>query len=92
MKVIYAPRFKQKLNAQLTYISKDSRARSRAFRDELRQNMESLKTYPFRCRQSIYFDDENVRDMIFKGYTITYRIKADMIEVFGFVKYQKDLD
>ena len=50
----------------------------------------SLKDMPMRCRKSIFFNDENIRDMIFKGYVITYRIKQDRLEVFGFTKYQEN--
>jgi len=37
----------------------------------------------------IYFDDTSIRDLIFKGYTIVFRIIDNTIEVFGFVKYQE---
>ncbi|GAB6044591.1 hypothetical protein JCM11957_01890 [Caminibacter profundus] len=30
-------------------------------------------------RKSIYFDDENYRDLIHKGYTIIYKIEKDKI-------------
>jgi hypothetical protein len=41
----------------------------------------------------MYFDDENIRDLIFKGYVIVYRIKPKetIIENFGFIKYLKNL-
>lgn len=29
---------------------------------------------PFKFRKSFYFEDENVRDMIFKGYTLPYLV------------------
>jgi len=44
-------------------------------------------------RKSIYFDNDSIRDLIYKGYTVVFRINIDQIEVFGFVKYQeKSLD
>jgi hypothetical protein len=45
---------------------------------------------PYKCRQSIYFEDENIRDLVVYGYVITYRIKVDTIEIFGFTKYQQN--
>lgn len=38
-------------------------------------------------RQSIYFNDENIREAIFKGYEIIYCINnsANRVEVFGFI-------
>ena len=36
---------------------------------------------PKKCRKSVISSDENVRDLIFKGYVITFRISQDCIEV-----------
>jgi len=41
-------------------------------------------------RKSIYFDDDSIRDLIFKGYTVVFRINNSQIEVFGFVKFQEN--
>ena len=48
---------------------------------------------PYKNKKSIYFDDSNIRDLIFKGYTIVYRIKPEMkvVEVFGLIKYEENL-
>ena len=48
---------------------------------------------PFKFRQSIYFQDENIRDLIFKGYTIVYRVDAikEIITIIGIKKCQDDL-
>lgn len=48
---------------------------------------------PYKHRKSIYFDTKNIRDLIFKGYTIVYRINPDKkeIEVFGLIKHEKQL-
>jgi len=45
---------------------------------------------PFKFRKSIYFDDENIRDLVFKGYAIPYKIDKikDMITIIGINKYQ----
>jgi hypothetical protein len=41
-------------------------------------------------RQSIFFDRADIRDLIFKGYVIVFKINEDkqIIEVFGFSKWQ----
>ena len=46
---------------------------------------------PYKCRKSIYFTKENIRDLIFKGYTIVYKIDElkDIITIVGIKKYQK---
>ncbi len=43
---------------------------------------------PFKCRQSIYFDDTAIRDLVFKGYVVVYKISDESIDVFGLTKYQ----
>jgi hypothetical protein len=45
---------------------------------------------PFRCRKSIFFKDEAIRDLVFRGYVVTYRVLYSELEVFGFTKYQKN--
>ena len=45
---------------------------------------------PLSYRKSIYFEDETIRDLIFKGYTIVFRLTKESIEIFGFVKFQKE--
>ncbi|MCB9203139.1 MAG: hypothetical protein H6604_08855 [Flavobacteriales bacterium] len=48
---------------------------------------------PFKCRKSIFFEDEYIRDLIIKGYIVVYRINEsdDIIEVFGLHKWQNEL-
>ncbi len=41
---------------------------------------------PFRCRKNAILDDKNVRDLIFKGYVIVFRIKQDEIEILEIFK------
>ena len=50
--------------------------------------MEKIPANPLIFRKSVYFDDNSTRDLIYKGYTIVFRINDNQIEVFGFVKYQ----
>ncbi len=46
---------------------------------------------PFACRRSIFFDREDIRDLIYKGYIVVYKVdeENDIITVFGFSKYKK---
>ena len=47
---------------------------------------------PYANRKSIFFDREDIRDLIFKGYIIVYKINTEnqTIDVFGFTKYEND--
>jgi len=58
----------------LQYIAKDKISASRNFKNELDKKINNLVNFPYKNRPSIYFDNEDIRDMIFKGYTVTYEI------------------
>ena len=84
--------FQIRFQRQITFIAADSPANARKFRNDLQKAIGRIKEQPLTCRKSIYFDDEQIRDLVFKGYTITFRIKKgeEVIEVFGFTKYQAE--
>ena len=88
MKIIFKDTFVYRLEKQLDYISMDSPANARRFKNDLLKLIKTITSNPLKHRKSIYFDDQNIRDLIFKGYTIVFRINNKTIEVFGFVKYQ----
>jgi plasmid stabilization system protein ParE len=88
MKIILKESFVERLENQVEYIAIDSPARARKFKNELLKRIREIPLNPFQNRKSVYFEDDNIRDLIFKGYTIVYRVTNTAIEVFGFVKYQ----
>jgi plasmid stabilization system protein ParE len=90
MKIILKESFFQRLSRQIDYIALDSPARARKFKNDLFKEIRKISGMPYANRKSIYFDDEQIRDLVFKGYVVVYRINNDKncIEVFGFTKYQ----
>ena len=92
MKLRFTREFRDKLNAQVDYIAKDKPAAARKFKNELISNIKEIPYMPFRHRKSIFFDREDIRDLVFKGYLIVYKVNQEVeeIEVFGFTKYQED--
>jgi len=88
MKISYKESFQNRLNRQLRYIAEDSPANARKFRDALKQRIASVKDNPYKCRQSIYSDDPTIRDLVFKGYVVVYKIRNESIDIFGLTKYQ----
>ncbi len=84
--------FGDKLNDQVEYIAKDKPAAARKFKREVIRRIKEIPKMPFANRKSIFFDREDIRDLIFKGYVIVYKINTEnkSIEVFGFTKYAKD--
>ncbi|MBK3517688.1 type II toxin-antitoxin system RelE/ParE family toxin [Carboxylicivirga marina] len=90
MKVVFKDAFIAKLEDQVDYIANNSPAHARKFKSELISLLKRIPQNPYQFRPSIYFNDENIRDLIFKGYTIVFKINNNTIEVFGFVKYQNN--
>jgi plasmid stabilization system protein ParE len=83
MKIIHNPTFSKALKQTLKYIAKDKPTASLNFKEELKKKIKKLPDNPYMCPPSYYFKEENVRDMTFKKYTITYEIKhqEDTIEI-----------
>jgi len=88
MKIIYIESFQVRLNKQLSYIAYDSPVNARRFRDGLKKAIQAIKKYPYSNRRSIFFDNDDIRDLIYKGCIVVYRINDKNIEVFGFSKHQ----
>lgn len=89
MKIVYKESFIERLEKQLRYISIDNPTAAKKFKKNLVAKIKSIPSNPKLFRKSIYFEDESIRDLIFKGYTIVFRITKTQIEVFGFVKFQE---
>ena len=39
-------------------------------------------------RPSIYFEDEKYRDLVFKGYTVIYKVEDNEIKILDIFKWQ----
>lgn len=92
MKLKILKSFRDKLNEQVDYIAKDKPGAARKFKTKLLLRLKEIPNMPFACRKSIFFDREEIRDLIFKGYIIVYKIDRDkgLIIVFGFTKYEDE--
>ena len=77
------------LKVILSFISKDSRNRAIRFKSQLDNKINNLVNFPYKFQQSKNHFDENVRDMVFKGYTITYLIEdeKDRISILDIYKW-----
>ena len=90
MKIVYKESFVIRLEKQLEFIKKDNPTAAKKFKKELLKRIKSIPVNPYIFRKSIYFEDNSIRDLIFKGYTVVFRIVEKQIEVFGFVKFQEN--
>lgn len=91
MKIIESNEYKIRLREVTNFIKKDKKSAAINFAKELRKNIRGLNNYPFKFRKSVYFNDENIRDMIYKGYTLTYEvnIQNDTIEILDIFNQNK---
>jgi len=91
LNIIKRDSFTESLDRILDYIAEDSLERAFGFADELEEKLSQVPHVPYKFRKSIYFDDENIRDYIFKGYVIPYLIdeNKDEIAVLDIIKYRE---
>ncbi len=67
MTIIRSRKFQINLLIVLKNIAKDKIGASRNFQKELDKLIKNIPSFPYKYRQSIYFDDKNVRDLIYKN-------------------------
>lgn len=93
MQIIRNKKYLKKIQSILSYIAEDSIAQAIKFQSELDKGIDDLVFMPYKCRKSIYFDNDYIRDFIFKKYIIVYKIdmQKDHIIIVGINKYQKHL-
>ena len=90
MKIRILKSFLDRLNEQVEYIARDKPRAARKFKTDVLKRIKEIPSMPFACRRSIFFDREDIRDLVFKGYIIVYKVDESegVITVFGFSKYQ----
>jgi len=82
------PQYRRALQSILRYIAKDKISASLRFERELEKKIFALMDFPYQNRASYYFENDAYRDMIFKGYTIIYKIEKDKIVILDIFKWQ----
>jgi len=93
MTIIETEDYLNALKEVLVYIAKDKKSAAIQFRKELKKKIENLKDFPFIYRVSIYFEDEYIRDLMHKGYTVPYEVDLEYktISIIGITKYKNSL-
>ena len=93
MKIEFTKVFRLDLDDQIRFISKDKPKAAKKFKSDLLKNIRKDLKNPFHFKKSVYFENENIRDYVFKGYVCVYIIDAEnkIITIFGFIKYKESL-
>jgi len=74
MRIIRDTLYLEELDKILNSIAKHSLVNALNFIDKLDQHISTILYMPYKFRRSFYYDSDDVRDLIFKGYTIPYLI------------------
>ena len=84
--------FKDKLNEQIAYIAQDKPEAARKFKSEVMLRIRSIPQMPYANRKSIFFDRDDIRDLVVRGYVVVYKVNPEQgtIDVFGFTKHEDD--
>ncbi len=91
MRIEKSQKFKNSIQNILDYIiSKDGINRSKNFYKAVNEKIKSLKFMPYKYRKSYFYDDENIRDLIFKGYVIPYLIDKEKIIILDIFKWREN--
>ena len=93
MNIVLKDTFLSRFEQNIAYIASESPQNARNISTVIFEKIKGLSLMPYQGRKSIYFNDVQVRDLIVKGYVITYEInnEANRIEVFGISKHQNRL-
>ena len=77
MQIKLTKEFEKNFESIYKYIANDKLSASKKFKNELLKQIKNISKFPYKHRKSIYFDNNDIRDMIFKGYTIVYKIEIE---------------
>ncbi|ENV8236065.1 type II toxin-antitoxin system RelE/ParE family toxin [Campylobacter jejuni] len=91
MQIIQTYRFLLDLEKIADFISLDSAKQANLFLDNLEKSIENIPFMPYKNRKSLSFDNENIRDLIFKGYIIPYLIDESKNEIVILGIYKNNL-
>lgn len=84
--------FVAKLNNHVAFIAEDKPEAASKFKDDILQLLKDLPRFPYKHRKSIYFENDQLRDLIYKGFTIIYQVDEakQTIQVFALLKWEEN--
>lgn len=75
--------FKEQFRHTILNIAQDKKSAAREFKNSLNKVIDNIPTFPYKYRQSYYHSDNSIRDMVYRGYTVVYKIDEakELIEI-----------
>jgi plasmid stabilization system protein ParE len=92
MQIIKDDVYLDNLETLLRYIADENgTTRARSVNSQINKIVKNIPNFPYKYRKSHYYDDENIRDCIFKGYTLPYLIdnEKNQIIILDIFKWSK---
>ncbi len=85
MQILKTDRFLEEVEVIVDFIARDSLTHALAFLDDLNEAILAIENFPYKYRKSTKSYDENIRDLIFRGYVIPYHINqsSNSLEILG---------
>ena len=77
MQIIRSRKYQINLLIILRYIAKDKVSASKNFQKELDKFIEDIPNFPYKYKQSIYFNEKSIRDLVHKKHTINYEVNLE---------------
>lgn len=81
VQIVYNPDFTRHFNHIWDHIADDNIVAANRFKKQLKTKLEQLPIFPYKFRKSFYYQDEHIRDYIFKGYTVPYLIDTSKNQI-----------
>lgn len=93
MTIKFSEYFLLDLQNYVSYITKDKPVAAKKFKIDILKNIKKDLKFPYNFKKSIYFDNQFIRDYVFKGYTTIYEIdeKNNSVTAIGLIKYKEKL-
>jgi len=91
-KIIWSPRAASNLEDICEYIARDSKYYAALFAKRIIAIVKNIPEFPNSGRIVPEYNNENLREKIYKNYRIIYRVKHDFIEIVAICHSAKSLD
>jgi addiction module RelE/StbE family toxin len=91
MKILWTEPGLDDLKAIKDYISRDSETYAGDFVESILSAVERLSTFPRMGRVVPEADAPDIRELVFRGYRIMYRVDEDIVQILAVIHGYRDL-
>lgn len=81
LKIKWSPRAAFNLQEICDFIAKDSEYYAILFAKRVTAIVKAIPKFPKSGRRVLEYNDDNIREKIYEGYRIVYRLRSDLVEI-----------